>query len=138
MTRAAAAAAVFAGGFVGTGLRLAVDTLLPHPDAGWPWSTLAVNVIGSFALGLLAALLLVSGRGPSWVWPALGTGVIGSFTTFSALSVSVVTMTASGAGGAALLYVAASLVLGIGAAAVGISAGVARTRRLPGPDGGGA
>ncbi len=56
--------------------------------AAFPWGTLFVNVAGSFAIGLLAALVAADGR------PALGSdarafllvGVLGGFTTFSSFS----------------------------------------------------
>ena len=50
-------AAVVVGGVVGTGLRLAVDLLLPHADDGFPVATLLVNVFGAFALGLLVFIV---------------------------------------------------------------------------------
>ncbi|BDZ55146.1 hypothetical protein GCM10025870_22190 [Agromyces marinus] len=53
--------AVFVGGLAGTGLRLALDVLLPHPDHGFPWSTFIANLVGTFVLGWLAG---GSGRGP--------------------------------------------------------------------------
>jgi fluoride exporter len=114
-------AAVAVGGVVGTGARLALDALLPHGDAGWPWSTLAINVVGSFALGLLVAGVWPTA--PAWLRAALGTGLLGSFTTFSAVAVSLVAMTADGAPLLALAYLVASLALGIAAAWAGIRAG---------------
>lgn len=78
-------------------------------------TTLAVNVTGSFALGLLVALR-PAGR---WSRPFLGTGVLGGFTTFSTFAVQAV----DAALPTAALYVAGTLVLGVGAAAAGLRAG---------------
>jgi CrcB protein len=79
----------------------------------FPWGTLLVNVAGSFAIGLLAALLTSDGR------PALGVdarafvivGVLGGFTTFSAFSLETLNLARSGAVAAAGANAALSLVL---------------------------
>jgi CrcB protein len=116
--------AVLIGGVLGTGLRLGVDALLPHEPTGFPWSTLLVNVAGSFALGLLVSR--VWRAAPAWLRAGLGTGLLGSFTTFSALAASLVAMSAGGAALVALAYLAASLVTGFGAAWLGLRLGAAR------------
>lgn len=110
--------AVFAGGLVGCGMRLGIDALLPHAAAGsFPWSTLIINVAGSFALGLLVARVWPTA--PDWLRYGLGTGVLGSFTTFSALVISVIQLTGEFPIVAAV-YLLASLVLGLGAAWLGL------------------
>ena len=119
--------AVVLGGIAGTALRLGLDALVPHTDAQFPWSTLLVNVVGSFALGLLVARVWPTA--PSWLRAGLGTGLLGSFTTFSALAVSLVTLTRAGLGWIAVAFLAASLVLGLAAAALGLRFG----RRRPEP-----
>lgn len=118
-------AAVIAGGAVGTALRLALDALIPHGDEAFPVSTLIVNVVGAFALALLVARLW--GSAPSWVRAGLGPGLLGSFTTFSALAVSLVTLIDSSQWMTAAGYLAATLLLGFGAAALGLRLG----RRQP-------
>ncbi len=113
--------AVLIGGLVGSGLRLGIDALIPHGDDQFPLSTLLINVAGAFVLGLLV------GR----VWPTasavlragLGTGLMGSFTTFSAVVVSLATLTTAGEPLLALAYLAATLLLGSGAAALGLRLG---------------
>jgi CrcB protein len=75
-------------------------------------TTLAINVVGAFLLGLLVGLR-PHGR---WSRPFLGTGVLGGFTTFSTFAVQ--TVDASAATG--IVYAAGTLVLGIGAAALGL------------------
>lgn len=117
--------AVLVGGLVGSALRLGLDALLPHGPAEFPLSTLLINVAGSFALGLLVARVWPTAS--DWLKAGLGPGLLGSFTTFSAVVAALVTMTAAGAGPAALLYLAASLVLGLGAAWLGLRTG----RRRP-------
>lgn len=113
--------AVLIGGALGTGLRLAVDLSLPHGDDAFPVSTLAVNVIGAFALGLVVARLWPTS--PSWLRAGLGAGLLGSFTTFSAVAVSLVSLSAAGKWMPALLYLVATLTLGLAAAWLGIRLG---------------
>jgi fluoride exporter len=112
--------AVFIGGLAGTGLRLGIDALLPHGPGDFPWSTLVINVAGSFVLGLLVARAWPTA--PEWMRFGLGTGLLGSFTTFSAVVVSLLELTAS-APAVAVLYLGASLVLGLAAAWLGLRLG---------------
>ena len=109
------------GGAIGTGARLGLDALIPHADDAFPVTTLVVNVVGTFALGLLVARLW--GSVPPWLRAGLGPGLLGSFTTFSALALSLVTLSASGQWMTALGYLVATLVLGFGAAALGLRLG---------------
>ncbi len=113
--------AVFAGGTLGTGLRLLLDLLLPHEETGFPLSTLLVNIAGSFALGMLVSLLWR--RVPDWLRAGLGAGLIGSFTTFSGVAVSLVAQGSHGLWALAGGYLALSLVLGLAAAALGLRLG---------------
>ena len=113
--------AVLAGGLLGTAARLGVDVALPHGGTDLPLGTFLINLVGSFGLGVLVAR--VWPVAPEWLRAGLGPGLLGSFTTFSALAVSAVELTASGVPATAILYVAASLVGGIAAAAFGIRVG---------------
>ncbi len=114
------------GGAVGTAARYVTSALLPVP--GLPLVTLLINVVGAFLLGLLLELL---GRLPATravvaerLRLLLGTGVLGGFTTYSALAVDTVT---AGSAVASVLYAAGTLVLGLAAAAAGMTLG----RRRP-------
>lgn len=71
------------GGAGGATLRHALDTALPAGD-GVPWTTFAINVVGSFLLALLP--LLLHGRLDTLLVPLLGPGLLGGFTTLSAVS----------------------------------------------------
>ena len=83
------------------------------------WTTLAINVAGSLALGVL----LGAGRGLSpAVREAVGIGLLGGFTTFSTFSLQAVTEVEAGRVATALLYVASSVALGLAAAAAGYAA----------------
>jgi CrcB protein len=116
-------AAVAAGGVIGTGLRFTLDTVIPHTDTEFPLSTLIVNIVGSFVLGALVATLWRRAGTPNWLKMGLGTGTVGSFTTFSALIVSLVAEAHHGLWMLAVLYLVLSLLLGFGAALLGLSVG---------------
>lgn len=93
--------------------------------AGWPWPTLAVNVLGSFAIGLYWALTGPDGRllvAPRYRF-AMMAGFCGGLTTFSMFALEFWLLLASGARGQAGLYLLASPVLWLAAAAAGIVAG---------------
>lgn len=120
--------AVAAGGVLGTGLRLTLDTVIPHTDTTFPVSTLLINVVGSFALGLLVSAVWWRPI-PNWLKLGLGTGVVGSFTTFSAVMVSVLAQIHNGLWILALPYFVLTIVLGFGAAVLGLRLG---RRRRPG------
>jgi CrcB protein len=109
---------VAAGGVVGVVARYALGTTVTHDTL--PWVTVAINVVGSFLLGLLTAV--GTGLAPE-VRTALGVGLLGGFTTFSTFSVDALKQIEAGESGKALLYIVASVILGIGAAAVGYYAG---------------
>lgn len=117
---------VAAGGAVGAVLRFAVDS--GAPGALFPWATMAINVLGAFALGALPALAVV--RRSRQVTLALGPGVLGGFTTVSAWAGQTRALAADGHAGLAGLYLAATIAAGLTAAALG-----QRIARRPEPDG---
>jgi CrcB protein len=89
----------------------------------YPWGTLTVNVVGCFAMGLLAGWLAFK-AGEGWSQNArllLATGVLGGFTTFSAFSLDAMLLWERGQTLAAASYVAASVVLSIAALAGALS-----------------
>lgn len=52
--------------------------------AAFPWTTLTINAVGCFALGVLSVTLSERfPNAPRWLKPMLATGVLGGFTTFS-------------------------------------------------------
>jgi CrcB protein len=87
----------------------------------FPWTTLSINLVGSFLLGLLVR----SGVGTlgTDVRIALGTGFLGAFTTFSTFSVEAMTLVRDGRPAAAGAYVAVSVAAGLAAAAAGYGLG---------------
>ena len=88
----------------------------------FPWGTLVINVSGSFALGILAGLAAHHGV-PTSVVTVVGTGLLGAYTTFSTFSVDTVGLVERGRARTAAVNLGASLVLGLGAAAVGLALG---------------
>jgi CrcB protein len=72
------------GGAAGTGARyLLSGWLLRAAGPGFPWGTLAVNVLGSFLLGVLMQVALTTELLSPTLRLALTTGVMGGFTTYS-------------------------------------------------------
>lgn len=84
-----------------------------------PWVTVAINVAGSFLLGMLVTAHVFSAE----VRTAVGVGFLGGFTTFSTFSVQAVLDVEAGEPGRAFAYVAASVLLGLLAAAGGYALG---------------
>ncbi|QYH35166.1 CrcB family protein [Salinibacterium sp. M195] len=120
-------AAVAVGGALGTALRFALDLAFATDDGLFPVSTLIANILGSFVLALLVSELWAPS--PAWARAGLGAGLLGSFTTFSALAVAAVHLMATDQWMLGLIYVAATLVLGLAAAALGLKLGFARSHR---------
>jgi fluoride exporter len=106
---------VAAGALAGAPVRLLVSRLAARRGRDPALGTLAVNVAGSAVLGVLLGL----GDVPAVVVALVGTGFCGTLTTFSTLGADVVRLVAERAVGRALGYAAASVVLGLGAAAGG-------------------
>ncbi|MRX43007.1 FluC/FEX family fluoride channel [Agromyces kandeliae] len=121
--------AVFVGGLAGTGLRLALDTALPHADGGFPWSTFIANLVGTFVLGWLAGGLWTRPSTPAWMKAGMGSGLVGSFTTLSAVMGAVAILDREEATALAAVYLGASLVAGLALAAAGLKLGSALAHR---------
>lgn len=107
-------ALVMAGGALGAAGRFWLSGLLLRQlGNGFPWGTLAVNLIGSFLAGFL--VIWLEGRGPSAIyWRAfLMVGIMGGLTTFSALMVECLLYAKSDRNGLMLAYVGISLTTGL-------------------------
>lgn len=115
---------VGAFGAAGAAARYALDGWISDATHGqFPWGTLAVNVLGAFALGVLVALTterLVAS--PTWR-VGLGIGFLGSFTTFSTYAYETVRLAEDGALGLAFLNAVGLVAIGLLAAALGLAAG---------------
>ena len=102
---------VAAGGAVGASLRhltgLAAIRLL---GVNFPWGTLAVNIVGSFAMGVFIELLARRFGASNELRLFVATGLLGGFTTFSAFSLDVAVLWERGAAGTAAGYVLVSVI----------------------------
>ena len=104
------------GAAVGAPLRYLTDRFVQsRHDSVFPWGTFAVNVAGSMLLGLLTGLP----SNPA-VTALLGTGFCGALTTYSTFSYETLRLAQEGARFYAVMNVVASVVAGLGAAAVGL------------------
>jgi len=92
--------------------------------AGFPWSTLFVNVVGGFLMGVLIEALALKFSGSLELRTLLATGVLGGFTTFSAFSMDFVVLIQRHELMLAAVYVAASVLFAI----LALYAGLALTR----------
>ncbi len=134
MRRSSTLALVGVGGAVGGLLRWTATVAVPEPVGRFPWTTFGINVLGSFALGLLVVGFVGRWGAPAWVRPALGTGLLGGFTTFSAYAHAVDVLATGGRVGTAAAYLVASVVAGVAAAAAGVALGSRLpARSLPAP-----
>lgn len=115
--------AVAIGGTAGTELRYSLGLLFPEQAGAIPWTTLGINVTGSFVLALLTTIWMARPHTSFWLRAGLGPGLLGSFTTFSAVVYSLDSLAIDGLYLPMTGYLALSLLLGLGAAAAGWRAG---------------
>lgn len=111
------------GGALGSILRYLTNVgVMRFIGPGFPWGTVIVNILGSFAMGALVVIL--AHKGGMRFAPLLMTGVLGGFTTFSAFSLDAFTIYERGQVGVAAAYVAGS----VGLSLLALLAGVLMTR----------
>ena len=106
------------GGALGAMARFGVGRIVGA--TALPWAALSVNVVGGFAMGLLAGWLAFRGSGGEGWRLLLGVGVLGGFTTFSAFSLEVMLMLERGAMLTAIGYALTSVLLSVAALALGL------------------
>lgn len=116
--------AIAGGGAMGALLRFWMSTGIYNVlGRGFPYGTLAVNVLGSLLMGFLYVLLIDKlPLGPTWR-AALLVGLLGAFTTFSTFSMETLNLIEEGELVKAMLNVALSVVLCLFAAWIGVLAG---------------
>lgn len=118
---------VFLGAGLGGAGRHGVNVLAARFfGTAFPAGTLAVNVIGCLAMGLVAGIFAFRGHLPNEMRLLLATGVLGGFTTFSAFSLDVALLWERGETGLAAFYVGLSVVLSL----LAVAAGLALSRAL--------
>lgn len=122
------------GGALGTGLRyFAAGLLASWLGSGFPYGTLAVNVVGSFLIGTIQEVGLTTLLLPSTARLALTVGVLGGFTTYSSFSYETLRLAEEGA----WLRASTNVVLTTGACLGGCYLGIVVARALVGLRAGG-
>ena len=119
--------AVAIGGMLGAVCRYILSThALRLFGNGFPWGTLAVNLLGSIAMGILFEVLTSRWHFGPELRNLLMVGFLGSFTTFSTFSLEVVQLFERGLLITALLYIVGSVILCV----LGLFIGLSLTRTL--------
>jgi len=109
-----------AGG-LGAVARFMVDTWIGHRSQGSPvpLGTMAINVTGSFLLGLLSGWWMFHTGDAGWKL-VVGTGLLGGYTTFSTASVEAARLTRAGRGWTVLVHAGGMLLLSVAGAGLGL------------------
>ena len=115
--------AIALGGFVGGETRYLLGLAFPTAHEGFPATTFAINVSGSFILALLLVLILEVWPPTKYLRPALCTGFCGAYTTFSTWMVDTDKLISAGRYGLAAGDVFGSLAAGLAATTLGLSCG---------------
>ena len=120
---------VFLGGGLGSAARHGVNLLAARlVGTGYPFGTFGINVLGSFLMGVIAEYFALKSGLPQPARLLLTTGILGGFTAFSTFSLETALLFERGESTAAAVYIAASIVVGVGA----LFAGLAVVRLLVG------
>ena len=113
---------IAAGGAIGAVGRYAVTVGVGQwAGFGFPYGTMAVNILGSFLLGALVELMAFVWTPSEEIRVFLVVGVLGAFTTFSTFSLDTVSLLQRHELGLAALYVAGSVIVSVGGFLAGLS-----------------
>jgi fluoride exporter len=111
---------VMAGGAIGAASRFHIGRLIgPFAGSGWPVATLAINLVGGLAMGLLAGAMLRGGLADGWRL-FVGVGLLGGFTTFSAFSMEMVQLLQDGRWADGIGYAVVSVIGSVALLAAGL------------------
>lgn len=119
-------ATIAVGGALGALARFAAGRVWPRSGTAFPWTTLAVNLVGCALIGVLMVLVADLWTGRRLLRPFVGTGVLGGFTTFSTYAVDVQRLSTSGQLPTAVAYLVSTVV----AALVAVWTAATGTRAL--------
>ena len=105
--------AVGLGGFAGSVLRYLIGLVPLRPQSGFPAKTFLINILGSFAIGLIAAAAAKNkDLNPNLIL-FLKVGICGGFTTFSSFALETSDLLKAGAAPTAVLYAVLSMAAGV-------------------------
>jgi fluoride exporter len=119
--------AVALGATLGAPARYGIAQVIHVAPGTFPWATFVTNVSGSFALGLILALILERFPPTRYLRPFVATGFLGAYTTYSTFAVETDLLIKQGHAAVAVAYAAASLVIGF----VAVWAGIGAARIIP-------
>ncbi|MFD7622169.1 fluoride efflux transporter FluC [Streptomyces sp. NPDC059802] len=112
--------AVAIGGAAGAVARYGAERLWPTGTSAFPWTTVLINAVGCFLMGVLMVTLKLRFPGsPRLISPLLGTGVLGGFTTFSHYTNNVRQLFENGRPGHAVGYLLLTVVVALAAVTAG-------------------
>jgi len=118
------AVGIAVAGALGALARYGLDGLISRrAPASFPWGTFAINITGSFLLGLLFVVMTERFRPDPWLRSAVTIGFLGAYTTFSTLSLETYRLAEDGAWGLAAANVVGTLAAGLGAVYAGVVIG---------------
>ncbi|MFJ6567868.1 fluoride efflux transporter CrcB [Streptomyces sp. NPDC091292] len=108
-------AMVALGGAAGASARYGASLLWPTAAGTFPWTTLAVNVVGCAVIGVFMVVITEVWAAHRLVRPFFGTGVLGGFTTFSTYAVDIQRLVTDGETGTGMAYLALTVLAALGA-----------------------
>ena len=114
---------VLLGGAIGTGFRFGVINLVAYllrKPPKYPYATFLINITGSLLIGFLAELFDARSTASPELRAMLLVGVLGGYTTFSSFSLETLNLIRDNQVGAAFLYSAGSVILGLMACWLGV------------------
>jgi CrcB protein len=118
------AVAIAIAGALGALARYGLDGWISRrAPSSFPWGTFAINITGSFLLGLLFVAMTERLRPDPWLRSAVTIGFLGAYTTFSTLSLETYRLAEDGAWGLAAANAVGSLAAGLGAVYAGVVLG---------------
>lgn len=103
------------GGAVGALGRYGIAQVIPWGGGGFPWATFFTNILGCLVIGALVVWLVERATAPPWLRPLLVTGLLGGFTTYSTFALELRDLLAADRAVMALIYLLATLIVGLGA-----------------------
>jgi len=102
------------GGAIGSSLRHLVNLAsLRLVGTSFPWGTMVINIVGSFAMGVFVELLARRFNASNELRLFVATGILGGFTTFSAFSLDFAVLWERGEAGPALFYAVGSVIISL-------------------------